>query len=106
MGQPWPEPAGSHLPVRIRINVWNGEFCRADGALLCWLDAHAGWHGYALTPAGIRGRNVFYVLLPTLGLAQLMLRDFAGQVMVDVANCLAAAEESEAERPWICRTRK
>jgi len=106
VGQPWPEPAGSQLPVRIRINVWDGELWRADGALRCWLDAHAGCHGYALTPAGIRGRNVFYVMLPTLGLAQLMLRDFAGQVMVDVANYLAAAEESAAERPWISQTRK
>jgi hypothetical protein len=86
VGQPWPEPAGGRLPVRIRISVWHGDISRADGALRCWLDAYAGRRGYALTPAGIRGRNVFYVMLPTLGLAQLMLGDFAGQIMVDVVD--------------------
>lgn len=106
MGQPWPEPAGAHLPVRIRISVWDGGICRAEGALRRWLDAYAGRRGYALTPAGIKGRNVFYVMLPTVGLVRLMLEDFAGQVMVDVADGLAVAEEGAPEIPRICDGRQ
>jgi hypothetical protein len=42
-------------------------------------------------------------MLPTVGLAQLMLEDFAGQLMIDVASGLAVAvEEPAAEMQRIC----
>jgi hypothetical protein len=84
MSQPWPEPNDRRFPVRIRVNVWNGRLCGADGDLRRWLDDVAGRHGYALTPAGVRGRDVYYIMLSSFTLARLLLDDWAGQIAIDI----------------------
>jgi hypothetical protein len=84
MAQPWPEPDDRHLPVRVRLAVWDGKLCGPDGALRDWLEKIAGRHNFALTHAGIRGRHAFYVMLPSFVLARLLLEEWEGRVAVDM----------------------
>lgn len=83
MAQPWPEPADQHLPVRIQVVIHDEALVRPDGLLTAWLREHTGAAGYRIFSAGIPGRPVWYLMLPSFVSARLLLEDWAGRVSID-----------------------